>query len=198
MGASLCAWINCPSAISSKQAISLVDEVHQLLHNSGSDWPFGVKISEKNLLVVGIKFMHMQNVKQYIEYSVCVFEGLKGVVQNEHILYFWLLDPRMVENNILFKFWLFWVDENISRRKYPTYILTTWELAQGKAYSVLCASARKLKMSTQHYKQSQVSEERLYLQLGFFYAVNFPLSDEKPFVWSSFCSTFHVHNQCSL
>ena len=37
-----------------------------------------------------------------IEYSVRVFQGKRGVVQNEHILHFRLLDPRMVGSSIMF------------------------------------------------------------------------------------------------
>ena len=37
-----------------------------------------------------------------IEYSICVLQGLKSAVPNEHILCFMLLDPRMVDSSILF------------------------------------------------------------------------------------------------
>ena len=59
---SLSTRVGCCTVLSCNDPFSLVNEVHKLLDNSGSDWPFHVKFSGDDLWVKGIKFMHMWNV----------------------------------------------------------------------------------------------------------------------------------------
>ena len=103
MGTLLSPWIECPTSISSNHPISLLllDEVHKLLENSGSDWPTYAIFSGNDLWVKAIKFMHMAACCIYWIVGTRIWR-LHGCGKNEHILYFWPLDPQMVDSSMLF------------------------------------------------------------------------------------------------
>ena len=57
MGTSLSALMRCPTAISRNDPISLANEIHKVLDNSGSDWPFHVIFSGNDLYAKGFQLM---------------------------------------------------------------------------------------------------------------------------------------------
>ena len=57
MGTSLSALMRCATAISRNDPISLANEIHKVLDNSGSDCPFHVKFSENDLYAKGFQLM---------------------------------------------------------------------------------------------------------------------------------------------
>ena len=69
METSLSALMRCPLAISRNDPISLANEIHKVLDNSGSDWTFHVIFSGNDLQAKG--FQVMQELAFYHALNSC-------------------------------------------------------------------------------------------------------------------------------